>query len=79
MEIVDRTDSTQRRGLGPRGFRQRATARTEGLADEFREQARRDEARAAEEERMDEEARESFPASDPPSHTGIKGEGRRGR
>ena len=45
----------------------------EGRADEFWEQARRDEASAAE------EARESFPASDPPSHTGITGEGRRGR
>ena len=53
--------------------------RPEGRADEFWEQARReeDEARAAD-ERLDEEAVESFPASDPPSHTGITGE-RRGR
>ncbi len=41
------------------------------------EQARRDEARATAEERVSEEARESFPASNPPSHTGITGEGRR--
>jgi hypothetical protein len=29
-----------------------------------------------EDERIDEETRESFPASDPTSHTGISGEGR---
>ena len=53
--------------------------RPDGRADEFWEQARQDEAArtAAEEERIDEEARESFPASDPPSHIGITGEGRR--
>ncbi len=41
--------------------------RPKGRADEFRAQALAD------------EARESFPASDPPSHTGITGEGRRDR
>jgi hypothetical protein len=29
-----------------------------------------------EDERIDEETRESFPASDPPSHKGTGGEGR---
>ena len=55
--------------------------RPEGRADEFREQARREEeaqAAAEEDERVDGEARASFPASDPPSHTGITGAGRRG-
>jgi len=51
----------------------------EGRADEFWAQAQRDEARAMVEARIDEEARDSFPASDPPSHTGITGEGRRNR
>ena len=53
--------------------------RPEGRADEFWAQAHRDEARAMVEARIDEEARDSFPASDPPSHTGITGEGRRNR
>jgi hypothetical protein len=49
-----------------------------GRADEFWQQALGEEARAAAEgKRLDEEAQESFPASDPPSHTGITGEGRR--
>ena len=51
----------------------------EGRADEFWERVRRNEASAAEEARIDEEARESFPASDPPSHVGTTGEGRRDR
>jgi hypothetical protein len=53
--------------------------RPHGHADEFWAQARAEGARAAaeDEERIDEEARESFRASDPPSHTGITGEGRR--
>jgi len=62
-------------------LRERA-GRPEGRAEEFWEQARRDEearAAAGDEERIDEEARESFPASAPPSHTGITGEGRRRR
>lgn len=49
-----------------------------GRADEFREQAQRDEASAAAEERA-EESRESFPASGPPSRTGVTWEGRRGQ
>ena len=54
--------------------------RPDGRADEFWGQARAEEARAAAvEERIDEEARESFPASEPPSRTGVTGEGRRGR
>jgi hypothetical protein len=49
-------------------------------ADEFWQQALDEDARVAEEEqRIDEEAQESFPASDPPSHTCITGEGRRDR
>lgn len=45
-----------------------------------REKTRGDEAAraTADDECIDEEGRESFPASDPPSHTGITGEGRRG-
>jgi hypothetical protein len=51
-----------------------------GRADEFWQQALDEDARVAEEEqRIDEEAQESFPASDPPSHTGTTGEGRRDR
>lgn len=53
--------------------------RPEGRAEEFWAQAQRDEARAMVEARIDEEARDSFPASDPPSHVGITGEGRRNR
>ena len=51
----------------------------EGRAEEFWERAKRDEASAAEEARIDEEGRESFLASDPPSHVGTTGEGRRDR
>ena len=53
--------------------------RPEGRADEYWEQAERDDARVAANSRIDEEGRESFPASDSPSHSGITGEGRRGR
>jgi hypothetical protein len=53
--------------------------RPEGRSIEFWERARaleREAAREAEESRIDAEGRDSFPASDPPSHTGITGERR---
>jgi hypothetical protein len=81
--VSDAQDDPERR------TRERAYAlweragRPDGRADEFWQQARAEEARAAAtaaaEERIDEEARESFPASEPPSRTGVTGEGRRGR
>lgn len=58
-----------------------AEGRPEGRADEFWERARVREleaAREAEERRIDAAEEDSFPASDPPSHTGIIGE-RRGK
>jgi hypothetical protein len=56
--------------------------RPEGHSDEFWERARMFELQAdqkADDMRVDVEGEDSFPASDPPSHVGITGEGRNGR
>jgi hypothetical protein len=73
-------DEFERRARERVYFLWERAGRLVGRADEFWQQALDEDARVAEEEqRIDEEAQESFPASDPPSHTGITGEGRRDR
>jgi hypothetical protein len=78
--MFDEGDELKRRVRERAYFLWERAGRPVGRADEFWQQALNEDARVAEEEqRIDEEAQESFPASDPPSHTGITGEGRRDR
>jgi hypothetical protein len=78
--MFDEGDELKRRVRERAYFLWERAGRPVGRADEFWQQALDEDARVAEEEqRIDEEAQESFPASDPPSHTGITGEGRRDR
>jgi hypothetical protein len=78
--MFDEGDELKRRVRERAYFLWERAGRPVGRADEFWQQAVDEDARVAEEEqRIDEEAQESFPASDPPSHTGITGEGRRDR
>jgi hypothetical protein len=70
------TAITRRREGGMSDTRQETERRVRERDEARGEEAARS---AVEEERIDEEGRESFPASDPPSHTGITGEGRRDR
>jgi hypothetical protein len=79
--MSDTRHDPERRTRERANFLWEQAGRPEGDARRFWEQARREEEALAarEDERIDEEVRESLPASDPPSHTGITGDGRRGR